>query len=63
MALVVGRYEGLFTRKCFHIPDKEEISLIIEASINMTSSGKQTFISPYNKGIIFESEYIFISPY
>ena len=37
MALVGGRYEGLFTRRS-HI------------SKNMTSEGKQSFISPYNKG-------------
>jgi len=36
MALVVGRYEGLFTRRS-HISE-------------VTSEGKQTFISPYNKG-------------
>jgi hypothetical protein len=47
---IVSKMADDVTRKCFHIPDKEEISLIIEASINMTSSGKQTFISPYNKG-------------
>ena len=33
MALVIGRYEGLFTLRSLR-----------------ASSGKQTFISPYNKG-------------
>jgi hypothetical protein len=47
---IVNKMADDVTRKCFHIPDKEEISLIIKASRNMTSSGKQTFISPYNKG-------------
>jgi len=56
MAIVVGRYEGLYTRgshisrgRRFVYPKKSYFSRA-KPERNMTSEGKQTFISAYNKG-------------
>jgi hypothetical protein len=56
MALVLGRYEGLFTLRSHISPGrivylKKSYFSRAKPKRNMTSEGKQSFISPYNKGL------------